>query len=982
LNLIYSLFQEKWLHKQTKVAVVGAGAAGLTAAVAAACCEAEVTILEQLSEPLSLIGRSYKRWLHPHIYEWPKEDPDLPHPLDNNAGLPLMNWQAGSVHHVREQLTEQYRLFESKFGINLIPHVANLSILPGNTRHFSLTWNKPVNRSYPQAARHNRTLQCDIVILAAGFGLERRMKGIPFLSYWSSDSLDEEDARLRGQTKRILVSGTGDGGLMDLLRIRLKEFSHHRIAEQLKGGLFDQITLGWLTGRLKEIETEAERAINELKPYEAKLNEEYQKVTDELSTRVDITSLIRVRPDTQAVLTGQDDYPLSLRTSVLNRLLYSLLPDVKYLKGPWKYRRNRDGTFKVTFANRVSENFDEVIIRHGPEAALERDFPEIWQQCSPLIARSILDQTRFPIYQEFFDDRTSPSQPGNKPAGAAVVSDKDRFSAGYVNKFLSRYRHLGAKVVYKEDEFVILQLNASEIFRRFDSPILLILTTYSKLEEGLAKDLFWLDTTLNNLMVSNLLPLILSAPGNPRHALRLLNKTLAQGQPVLRADRLLAGLEPVKALREAILEKIGSLEVLSPYRIDKYPQRSMFVGREALLHKLLRRSNNHFIVGSRRIGKSTLAIHVQRELGVVGNRSRLRGVSERPFRKCAYVDVSALGQETAKYLWGEIIRKFDLDPHNVVNPGPVTTISSNETPSESEPDARVLDGIISQFEGELTIILDEVDGWIEQEAAAGWPTVRQLRALTSDGRVRVILVGYESLMVAIESKRFPFHQCGETCLLGPLDRAAVDDLVRQPLAELNVRLEPESEMLETIWRETSGLPHLVQDICAKLLALCDGSQRKVVLTNRDLSTAISNATSLTMFRIGVFRSSFPLAEFIAGVTAFTLHRNTEVQMDDCAEYLKDSFFFGKDYITTGGIRDLLDGAGYKYDDEDFTLALNNLKLNLILRAIDEAETMWSWVNQLRRETMITSIRGLGYQRWENDNKEKHHSGKWRGLYKI
>ncbi len=118
LNLVYSLHETNRLKKDTSVAIIGAGIAGLTAAAGAACLGAKVTLFEKSSRPFALIGNSTKRWLHPHVYEWPMEDPDLPHPLDPNAGLPIMNWKSGSVADVRAQLFNEYKRIEQQFRIN------------------------------------------------------------------------------------------------------------------------------------------------------------------------------------------------------------------------------------------------------------------------------------------------------------------------------------------------------------------------------------------------------------------------------------------------------------------------------------------------------------------------------------------------------------------------------------------------------------------------------------------------------------------------------------------------------------------------------------------------------------------------------------------------------------------------------------------------------------------------------------------------
>lgn len=460
---------------------------------------------------------------------------------------------------------------------------------------------------------------------------------------------------------------------------------------------------------------------------------------------------------------------------------------------------------------------------------------------------------------------------------------------------------------------------------------------------------------------------------------------MVEGQPILRAERLLSGRSPNKEFRDAILERIDNLEDLSPYRTDTTPHDRMFVGRVDILNKLRRRTENQFITGARRIGKSTLAIHLQRKLGMLSKPSRLTGSNRQPIRKCSYVDVSEMGTKVSEELWGKIIRGFQIDMRSVEKYGRKLTLTADKNTKRSYlfgGDARALDWIISQFRGELTIILDEVDGWIYEEALTGWRMLDQLRALTDENRARVILVGYESLMAALGSVRFPFYLRGETNLLDPLDREAIDDLVTQPMAELNIRLDPESEMLETIWRETSGVPHLVQDICKHLMSFClTGKPRKTVLTNADLRTAILNSQSHNTFRRGVFNWDFPLAEFIAGITSFVLSR-AEDSGADCMTYLQQSDYFRSEEITIGGIRDLLEEAKFAYHHREFDLAINNLKLNLILAPTDSDETRWRWVNQVRREAMVNSIKGLSYKHWQDDKKKDHANGGWRETYRV
>src|SRR5271155_5680130 len=71
LNLIAAMCETGHLRQGTRLAVVGAGAAGLTAAAAGAYRGASVTLLEQLEGPMEIQRNNRQRWLHPRIYDWP-----------------------------------------------------------------------------------------------------------------------------------------------------------------------------------------------------------------------------------------------------------------------------------------------------------------------------------------------------------------------------------------------------------------------------------------------------------------------------------------------------------------------------------------------------------------------------------------------------------------------------------------------------------------------------------------------------------------------------------------------------------------------------------------------------------------------------------------------------------------------------------------------------------------------------------------------
>lgn len=104
LNLVYALHHEGLLGSGKRVAVIGGGVAGLTAAAAAAQRGAEVTVLERQAELLHLLQGNHTRWLHPRIYDWPVSGSETPH-----AGLPLLDWEAGLAGDVGDQILAGFR---------------------------------------------------------------------------------------------------------------------------------------------------------------------------------------------------------------------------------------------------------------------------------------------------------------------------------------------------------------------------------------------------------------------------------------------------------------------------------------------------------------------------------------------------------------------------------------------------------------------------------------------------------------------------------------------------------------------------------------------------------------------------------------------------------------------------------------------------------------------------------------------------------
>lgn len=396
LNLIYSLFREQKLQRGAKVAVVGGGAAGLTAAAGAARLGCRVTLLERMNILLPLWRSNHTRWLHPHIYDWPKPGSER-----DTADLPLLGWQAGKAWQVADQILDQWEVLRREHDIKVHEGARKVQLASGP----ELRW---------RAKGKDYSGQFDAVILAVGFGLEKKQKGAPFVSYWDDEGLDNPAREPNWSRRHYLISGTGDGGLVDLFRVRLQGFQHERL---LKDFLLSP-SLTKVKDQLLKLEADFQEG--HLKGED--FFEHYKELP--VSPELDMRLRSRLRPDTSAILNAESNTKLSARSCILNRFLASRLIalGVHYEPGTFEITRIK-GRYKVTFqASGRTELFDEVVIRHGARPALERSFKDIWRQVGQQL-RSLagLDLTRRQIFEaEDFGGASAPQRPA---AAAALRSE-------------------------------------------------------------------------------------------------------------------------------------------------------------------------------------------------------------------------------------------------------------------------------------------------------------------------------------------------------------------------------------------------------------------------------------------------------------------------------------------------------------------------------------------------------------------------------
>src|SRR5262249_4112189 len=151
----------------------------------------------------------HTRYLHPRIFDWPHSDARRA-----STGLPIMNWAVGTAHEVATSLLSQLRRIAEETGQREFARTGVRDIkIDGNSISGE-------NEGRRQRAQPNS------IILALGFGVEKTVKGLPRRSYWRVDSLTQTAIDSLDIPYRVLVAGTGDGGIFDVLRAKLKNFDH------------------------------------------------------------------------------------------------------------------------------------------------------------------------------------------------------------------------------------------------------------------------------------------------------------------------------------------------------------------------------------------------------------------------------------------------------------------------------------------------------------------------------------------------------------------------------------------------------------------------------------------------------------------------------------------------------------------------------------------------------------------------------------
>jgi len=317
LSLVHALRDQAILHDGLRIAVVGGGAAGVTAAAAATLLSnVTVDLYERADEILPLQRASQRRRLDPHIYNWPEVGSD-----DPEADLPILDWTAGPAQDVRRDVKQEFEAIVAaaapKLRVNLRHEVTSAREAGGALQLDFRRDPRPGEVGVAADGKVPGQATFDLLLLAFGFGLEalQSVRGATNASYWSDAGVPVAEFEGRA-APRFLISGNGDGALIDLVAAASAHFDHAGMIREFVG----QPNIEQVFERLEAIDARAFAA------FRAGAGFDFLAAYD-AEVRADLAALglfdlvtNRLRPGVRLTLQTLKPDAFTIETATLNRV--------------------------------------------------------------------------------------------------------------------------------------------------------------------------------------------------------------------------------------------------------------------------------------------------------------------------------------------------------------------------------------------------------------------------------------------------------------------------------------------------------------------------------------------------------------------------------------------------------------------------------------------------------------------------------------
>ena len=387
LNLAYALVKSGKIAPSHKVLVAGGGLAGATVRMALKGMGiGDVSLYEARDSILTEQHAAEHRAVHPCYNNWP-----LANYFSPTSNFPFLNWFSANAATVVSFLSRRW----DEIYFRDLTSVKTGYVLKGMELEDKDDPDSRIEATFENPNKTRETLFFDRAVLALGFGVEKDLNYSFIGSYWSPDNLDvvRED---KNDNRRIVVSGIGDGGLMDFVRLSFRRdperdlaieaisYLRHSSYFQPRTSLLESAHRpSYIETRIREIETQAGQYLTEA-PFPrhdfgckaeneiaTTLEEGYLSIVAELPNACERFLKSRVHPtirdDDRLQLVGRLVAPFTLATAPINKLLvaYLLKQNPKlYLQG---YVDVKSSPSVLVRPDKSRETLDDrrLILRHG-----------------------------------------------------------------------------------------------------------------------------------------------------------------------------------------------------------------------------------------------------------------------------------------------------------------------------------------------------------------------------------------------------------------------------------------------------------------------------------------------------------------------------------------------------------------------------------------------------------------------------------------
>jgi len=346
-NLIWALHADGRIRSNDRVAVIGAGVAGVTAACALRAYGCAVDIYDRASEPMWRQREASHRMVHPNINFWPAENGLLP-----TTSQPFMEWYYQPCTKVIDRLFDQWKEFVAN-DPNLLKFRGGHDISNAWGDHGSI---------FLEADPNIEGTEYKTAIVAVGFGDELVEPKFTTIDYWKPDTLESD--RSDKKFKNFVISGCGDGGMIDALRVAY-DFGSGRLAIDAAATLAG---------------TEIEKLLAEYdKPWRS-LADEYMDLARKIGedptyepTRALLGSKLHQRVGLVIMVDSKYDNPFKSGAAPIHKLMVAYARTrgvIRYDQG--SIGRATDHSITAPFSPNYEDKNTRVVVRHGANLGFGR----------------------------------------------------------------------------------------------------------------------------------------------------------------------------------------------------------------------------------------------------------------------------------------------------------------------------------------------------------------------------------------------------------------------------------------------------------------------------------------------------------------------------------------------------------------------------------------------------------------------------------